>query len=58
MSESTGHMGSFCKESNKLMEASNYLAWKKIFELILIEQEVMEYITGELLNLRKIRHKN
>lgn len=41
-------MGSFCKESNKLIRASNYLAWKKKVDLILTEQEVMEYVTRQI----------
>lgn len=41
-------MGYFYKEIIKLIGASNYLVWKKRFDLILIEQEVMEYVTGEI----------
>ena len=41
-------MGSFYKESNKLIAESNYLAWKKRIDLILTEQELMEYVTGEI----------
>ena len=46
-------MGSFCKENNKLIGASNYLAWKKIIDLILKEQEVMKYVLGEITKLGK-----
>ena len=34
----------FYKESNKLVGASNYLAWKKRTNLNLIENEVMEHV--------------
>ena len=37
---------SFCKESNKLVGASNYLAWKKMTDLHQLENEVMEHIKG------------
>ena len=46
-------MGSFCKESNKVVGASNYLAWKKMIELILTKQEVMEYVIGKIIEPRK-----
>ena len=36
----------FCKESNKLVGVSNFLAWKKMTDLNLIENEVMDYIKG------------
>ena len=36
----------FCKESNKLVGVSNFLAWKKRKDLNLIENEVMDYIKG------------
>jgi len=51
--ESTSHMGSFCKEHNKLVGASNYLAWKKIIDLILTEQDVMQYVAGEIIEPSK-----
>ena len=35
-----------CKESNKLVGASNYLSWKKRTNLNLIENEVMEHVKG------------
>ena len=44
MFESTIKMTSFCKESNKLVGASNFLAWKKRIDLILIENEVVEHV--------------
>lgn len=50
-------MGSFCKESNKIVEASNYLSWKKRIDLILSEQEVMEYVTGEVIEPEKDKTK-
>ena len=53
MSESRGQMGSFCKESNKLVGSSNFLAWKKMIDPALTEHKVME-----LLNLAKARLKN
>lgn len=39
-------MTSFCMESNKLVGSSNFLAWKKRENLILIENEVVEYVKG------------
>jgi len=53
MFESTGHMGTLCKERNKLIGESNYLAWKKTIDLILAKSEVMEYDTGEITEPRK-----
>jgi len=41
-------MTTFCKESNKLVGSTNFLAWKKRIDLVLIENEVMEYIHGEV----------
>ena len=38
----------FCKEINKLVGASNYLAWKKRTNLNLIENKVMEHIKGSI----------
>ena len=43
----------FCKESNKLVGDSNYLAWKKRIDLCLIENEVMEHVKGSITKLRK-----
>lgn len=42
MSQSTDHMATFCKESNKLVRSTNFLAWKKGINLALIENEVMQ----------------
>ena len=39
---------SFCKESNKLVGVSNFLAWKKMIDLNLIENEVMEHVKGSI----------
>jgi len=39
---------SFCKESNKLVGAANFLAWKKRTNLNLIENEVMDHIKGSI----------
>ena len=39
---------SFCKESNKLVGAANYLAWKKRTNLNLIENKVMNHIKGSI----------
>jgi len=44
---------SFCKERNKLVRASNYLAWKKRTYLNLIENEVMEHVKGSITKPRK-----
>jgi len=38
----------FSKESNKLVGDSNFLAWKKITDLNLIENEVMHHIKGSI----------
>lgn len=46
MSQST--MTSFCKENNKLVGTMNYLAWKKRIDLILLENEVNEYVTSSI----------
>lgn len=39
---------SFHEESNKLVGASNFLAWKKRTNLNLIEDEVMEHVKGSI----------
>jgi len=36
-----------------LFRASNYLAWKKIRDLDLIENEVMEHVKGSITKSRK-----
>lgn len=36
----------FCKEGNRLVGVSNFLAWKKRKYLNLIENKVMDYIKG------------
>lgn len=46
-------MGSLWKGINNLVGASNYLAWNKRIDLILTEQEVMEYVTREIINPSK-----
>ncbi len=46
MSEFTIKMASFCMERNKLVGSSNFLAWKKNIDLILVENEVNEYVKG------------
>jgi len=38
----------FCKKRNKLVGASNYLAWKKRTNLNLIENEVMDHVKGSI----------
>lgn len=48
MSESTIKMTSFYKKSNKLVGSSNFLAWKNRIDLILIENEVIEYVKGSI----------
>lgn len=53
MVESSSHLSSLCKERNKLIKAVNYLAWKKRIDLILTEQDVMGYVTGEIIEPRK-----
>lgn len=35
---------SFCKESNKLVGTANFLAWKKRTDLLLKENELLDYI--------------
>jgi len=46
MTISDNNKMSFCKESNKLVGAANFLAWKKMTNLNLIENEVMDHIKG------------
>ena len=43
----------FFKESNKLVGASNYLAWKTRTDLNLIENEVMDHVKGYITRPRK-----
>ena len=44
---------SFRKESNKLVGAVNFLAWKKRTDLNLIENEVMDHIKGSITHTPK-----
>ena len=56
MYDSTGHMGSFCKERNKLVGGSNFLVWKKRTDLKFTKHEVTEpkkYNTQELEKYKK-----
>ena len=46
-------MTSYCKESNKLVGSSNFLAWKKRIDLILIENEVVGHVKGLVFELLK-----
>ena len=39
-------MTSYCKESNIVLGLSNFLAWKKRIDLILIENEVVGHVKG------------
>jgi len=39
---------SFCKESNKFVWASNFLAWKKRTNLILIRNEAVNRVKGSI----------
>ena len=41
-------MTSYCKESNKLVGSSNFLAWKKWIDLILVENEVIDHVHGKV----------
>jgi len=41
-------MTSFCKEGNKLDVSSNFQAWNKRIDLILVENEVMDYVLGKV----------
>ena len=43
----------YCKESNKLAGSSNCSAWKKRTYLNLIEDEVMGYIEGSIIQPSK-----
>lgn len=43
----------FCKESNKLVGASNYLAWKERKDLNLIENDLMEHVKGSITKPRE-----
>ena len=42
---------SFFKESNKLVGALNYLAWKKRTDLNIIENEIMDHVKGSITKL-------
>ena len=46
MSTSESVKMSFCKENNKSVGASNFLACKKRIDLNLIENEVMDHVKG------------
>ena len=48
MNESIIKMTSFYNESNKLVGSSNFLAWKKRRDLILIENEVIGHVKGSI----------
>lgn len=43
----------FCKESDKLDGASNFLGWEKRTYLNLIENEVMEHVKGSITKCSK-----
>lgn len=40
-------MNSFCKEINKLVMSSNFLAWKRRIDLVLKENEAMYHVNGK-----------
>ena len=46
-------MTSFCKENNKLVGMSNFLAWKKRKNLILIENEVIGHAKSLIVKIPK-----
>jgi len=48
MSPSENISMSFCKESNKLVGINNFLAWKKMIDLLLKENELIEHIKGNI----------
>ena len=48
MSTSESVKMSFYKESKKLVGSSNFLAWKKSTDLILIENEIVEHVKGSI----------
>ena len=48
MSTSKSVKMSLCKESNKLVGASNFLTWKKMIDLKAIENEVMKHVKGSI----------
>lgn len=41
-------MTSFCKEINKLVGSSNFLAWKRRIHLVLKENEVIDHVNGKV----------
>lgn len=47
MAQSPNQMTSFCEDGNKLDGATNIQAWKKIIDLILVENEVIEHDQGK-----------
>jgi len=48
MIESTINMTSLYKERNKLVMSSNFISWKKMTDLILIENEVIGHVKGSI----------
>jgi len=44
---------SFCKESNKLVGTNNFLAWKKMIDLLLKYNELLDHIKGNITILAK-----
>lgn len=57
VSQSTNQMTFFCKEGNKLVGSTKILAWKKRFDLILMENEDMEYVLDEVTQPDKEKNK-
>lgn len=56
-------MTSYCKENNKLVGSSNFLAWKKRIDLIVIENEVVGHVKGLIVESPKeeaqdLQHKD
>jgi len=43
----------FCKERNKLVGTTNFLVWKKRIDLLLKENELLDYIKGNVIVLEK-----
>lgn len=48
MSQSTKHMDTFFNESNNIVGSEKFLEWKKMIDLIFVENKVMEYFLGEI----------
>lgn len=47
----------FCNEKNKLVGSLNYLSWKKIIDLIFVENEFSECVMGSIIKPYQEKYK-